>query len=236
MKNKVVLVTGGSQGYGKAAATCFADAGAKVIILSRSEEKLKQAMGETGAEGYIAMDATHSKDWESIAYPYIQQKYGRLDVLVNNAGGAVQLGEVVDMSSETVDKIISLNLNSAIYGAKTFAGMMMAQKSGIIVNVASACAKHAWPGWSVYAAAKWGVLGFSKNLYVDLQPYGVRVSCLIPGAGATDFMKHAGAPDAKVNLTAEDVGRAMFHIATLPEHLVVEEMIVWGSDQRVVPL
>jgi NADP-dependent 3-hydroxy acid dehydrogenase YdfG len=207
-----------------------------VIILSRSEEKLKKALVETGAEGYIAMDATHSEDWESIAYPYIQQKYGKLDVLVNNAGGAVQLGDVVDMSSETVDRIISLNLNSAIYGAKTFAGMMMAQKSGTIVNVASACAKHAWPGWSVYAAAKWGVLGFSKNLYVDLQPYGVRVSCLIPGAGATDFMKHAGAPDAEVNLTAEDVGRAMFHVATLPDHLVVEEMIIWGSDQRVVPL
>jgi len=236
MKNKVVLITGGSQGYGKAAAKCFVDAGARVIILSRSEDKLKQAMTETGVEGYIAMDVTQSDDWQNVAYPYIKQKYGRLDVLVNNAGGAVQLGEVVDMSCQTVDKIISLNLNSAIYGAKTFAGMMMAQKSGTIVNVASACAKHAWPGWSVYAAAKWGVLGFSKNLYVDLQPHGVRVSCLIPGAGATDFMKHAGAPDAQVNLTAEDVGRAMLNIATLPEHLVVEEMIIWGSDQRVVPL
>jgi len=236
MKDKVVLITGGSQGYGRAAAKCFAQAGSKVVILSRSEAKLKEALKETGADGYIAMDATSSHAWQDIAYPYIKEKYGRLDVLINNAGGAVQLGEVVSMSAETVDQIIALNLSSTIYGAKTFAAMMMNQRSGTIVNVASACAKHAWPGWSVYAAAKWGVLGFSKNLYVDLQPYNIRVSCLIPGAGATDFMKHAGAANAEVNLSAEDVGQAMFGICALPENVVTEELIIWGNSQRIVPL
>jgi short-subunit dehydrogenase len=80
------------------------------------------------------------------------------------------------------------------------------------------------------------VLGFSKNLYVELQPFGVRVSCLIPGAGATDFMKHAEAQNMDMKLSADDVAKAMLGICMLPNHVVVEEMIVWGIDQRVVPL
>ncbi len=236
MKDKVVLITGGSQGYGKAAAECFSEAGAKVVILSRSEDRLKKAMEATGADSYIAMDVKNADDWENIARKHIQEKYGRIDVLINNAGGAVKLGDIASMSAATIDEIIALNLCSAIYGANTFAGMMMKQKSGTIINVASACAKHAWPGWSVYAAAKWGVLGFSKNLYVDLQPYQIRVSCIIPGAGATNFMEHAGAANMNVRLQAEDIGQAMLYISSLPPHVVVEEMIVWGSDQCVVPL
>ena len=182
------------------------------------------------------MDVKNADDWQNIARQHIQNRYGRIDVLINNAGGAVELGDITSMTPKTIDAIIALNLTSAIYGSNTFAKMMIRQKSGTIINVASACAKHAWPGWSVYAAAKWGVLGFTKNLYVDLQPYGIRVSCLIPGAGATDFMAHAGAANANVRLQAEDIGRAMLHICSLPPHVVVEEMIVWGNDQRVVPL
>jgi len=113
---------------------------------------------------------------------------------------------------------------------------MKKQRSGTIINVTSACAKQAWPGWSVYAAAKWGALGFSKNLYVDVQPFGVRVTCLIPGAGATDFMKNAGGENLDMKLQAEDVGQTMLDICKLPSHVVIEEVSVWGNDQVVIPL
>ena len=185
MKDKVVLITGGSQGYGKAAAKLFADNGAKVIIAARNEDLLKEALRETGCASYISMDVTSLSDWETTAYNHIVDNYGRVDVLINNVGGAIQIDEITDMTNENIDNIISLNLNSIIYGSKTFANLMKKQKSGTIINVASVCAKHAWPGWSIYTAAKWGVLGFSKNLYVDLRPYGIRVTCLIPIFTAT---------------------------------------------------
>ncbi len=236
LNDQVVLITGGSQGYGKAAAKAFVQAGATVVIAARDEEKLQQAQSETGSAGYIRMDVTHPEDWENKALPYIERRFGRLDVLVNNAGGGVAITEITNQTKAQIDAGIALNLSSVIYGSHTFAPMMKRHKSGTIINVASVCAKHAWPGWSVYAAAKWGVLGFSKNLYVELRPFGIRVSCLIPGAGATDFMKHAGEQNMNMRLTADDVATAMLNICTLPPHVVVEEMIVWGNDQNVVPL
>lgn len=236
MKEKIVFITGGSQGYGKAAARAFAQAGASVVIAARNEEHLQQAQQETGSAGYVRMDVTRPEDWENKALPYIIQKFGRLDVLINNAGGGVAIAELVSQTPEEIEASVALNLCSVIYGSRVFAPMMKKQQSGTIINVASVCAKHAWPGWSVYAAAKWGVLGFSKNLYVELRPHGVRVSCLIPGAGATDFMKHAGKHNMEMKLTADDVAAAMLNICTLPLHVVVEEMIVWGNDQNVVPL
>lgn len=236
LKDRVVLITGGSQGYGKAAAKAFAQAGASVVLAARGEEKLQQAQRETGSAGYISMDVTRPEDWENKALPYIERRFNRLDVLINNTGGGVAITELTNQTAGQIDASIALNLSSVIYGSHAFAPMMKRQKSGTIINVASVCAKHAWPGWSVYAAAKWGVLGFSKNLYVEMRPHGVRVSCLIPGAGATDFMKHAGERNMDMKLTAEDVAAAMLNICTLPPHVVVEEMIVWGNDQNVVPL
>ena len=236
MKDRIVLITGGSQGYGKAAAKAFAQAGASVIIAARGEEALQQAQRETGSAGYVAMDVTRPEDWENRALTYIQRRFGRLDVLINNAGGGVAIRELAQQTTEQIDSSIALNLSSAIYGSHTFAPMMKEQGSGTIINVASVCAKHAWPGWSIYAAAKGGVLGFSKNLYVELRPHGVRVTCLIPGAGATEFMKHAGEQNMGMRLKAEDIAGAMLYICTLPEHVVVEEMTVWGNDQAVVPL
>jgi len=236
VKEKIVLITGGSQGYGRAAAGAFVQAGAIVVIAARGEEQLQQAQRETGCAACIAMDVTRPDDWENRALPFIERRFGRLDVLINNAGGGVVIADLPDQTIRQIDASIALNLCSAIYGARTFAPMMKKQKSGTIINVASVCAKHAWPGWSVYAAAKWGVLGFSKNLYVELQPHGVRVSCIVPGAGATDFMKHAGEPNMNMRLRAEDVAQAMLGVCSLPEHVVVEEMIVWGIDQAVVPL
>lgn len=235
MKDKVVLITGGSQGYGKATAKLFADHGAKVIIAARTQSVLKRAMEETCSHSYICMDVTKPDNWDK-AYNHIMREYGRLDVLVNNAGAAVKVTDLTDQSVENIDTIIALNLNSIIYGSRAFASLMKQQKSGTIINVSSACAKHAWPGWSVYAAAKWGILGFSKNIYVELQPYNVRVTCLIPGAGATDFMKHSGGINLEMKLKPEDIAQTIYNVCSLPRHVVVEEMTVWGNDQVVVPL
>lgn len=236
MNQKVALVTGGSQGYGKGIAKMLADQGISVVIASRDKQQLQQAMAETGSSSFVSMDVTVAQDWETKALRHILENYGRLDILVNNAGGAISIADIADHQTANIDLIIGLNLTSVIYGTRTFAKLMKQQQGGTIINISSACAKHAWPGWSVYAAAKWGVIGFSKNSYVDLQPYNVRVTCITPGAGATDFMAHAGADNMQMKLTAEDVARAVCYVCDQPEHVVLEELVLWGNDQLVIPL
>jgi len=237
LKGKTAFITGGSSGYGKATARRLADEGVSVIIAARNEAELINAQRETGCAGFFMMDVTKYADWKK-AYNFIKTKFGKLDILVNNAGGGVAIEEVTDQSVENIDKSIALNLNSVIYGSKIFAPMMKAAKNGTIINVSSVCAKEAWAGFSIYAAAKWGVLGFSKGLYVELRPHNVRVTCLIPAAANTNFQKNAGtgANEKPLMLTAKDIADSVYYICALPEHAVIEELTIWGIDQEVNPL
>jgi len=234
LKDKVALVTGGSQGYGRSIAEKLVKEGVKVIIAALGKESLEMTKMEIGCEDLLVMDVTLPEYWD-LAAERILSKYGTLDILINNAGGAVKLKNVIDLSLEEIDSIIKLNLNSVVYSCRVFGKIMKKKRSGTILNIASVCATHAWPAYSVYGAAKAGVLEFSKGLYSELQPYGVRVTCMIPGAGATDFMKHAGAENMNVRLQAEDVAEAVVSVCRLPDHVVVEEMTLWGIDQAVIP-
>ena len=156
--------------------------------------------------------------------------------MVNNAGGGIALAEVTDQKEKDIDAAISVNLNSVIYGCSVFGKMMKEQKDGVIVNISSVCAKHAWQGWSVYAAAKAGVLNFTKGLYVELRPFGVRATCVIPASSSTGFQKNANIGETHDSLTAEDVANAVFFAACQPKGVVVEEMTVWGVAQECCPL
>lgn len=234
--NDIIIITGATSGYGKASAKLFASAGHTVIITGRNPEALASAAEEIGAVPFRA-DVTVPEDWERLR-AFVMEKYGRVDLLVNNAGGGVAIKETVDQSIEDIDKAIKLNLNSVIYGCRAFAPVFRAQKGGTIVNVSSVCAKHAWQGWSIYAAAKWGVLGFTKGLTTELGPCGVRVTCLIPGAGDTNFDKNADfhGRGSVPGLKAHNIADAVFSVYNLPKNVWVEELTVWGIDQVVIPL
>lgn len=116
--------------------------------------------------------------------------------------------------------------------------MMMKQRRGTIVNISSVCAKQAWPQWTLYASSKWGVLGFTKGMQTELQPYGIRVSCAIPSAcGVTRFDREANVPAREhLLMQPENFAQAVVDTCKLPQHVMVEEIIVWGMDQCVVPL
>lgn len=233
---KTVWITGGSSGYGKAMAQLFAKDGYTVVIAARSADRLTATAQEIGCDSF-QMDVTKSEDWAKAA-AYAEEKYGGLDILINDAGGGVAIKDSVDLSDDEIDRALDLNLKSVIYGCRAFAPMMMRQKRGTIVNISSVCAKQAWPQWTLYASAKWGVLGFSKGLYTELQPYNIRVSCAIPSAcGVSNFDKAAGLPDrSNLLMQPEDFAQAVVETCKLPQHIVVEEITVWGIDQVVVPL
>ena len=233
---KTVLITGGSSGYGKAMAKLFTQEGYRVIIAARTEKTLQEAAAEIGCD-YLVMDVTRSCDWQK-AVETVKAKFGGVDILINNAGGGVAVRDTVTLTDDEIDRCLDLNLKSVIYGCREFAPVMMAQKRGTIVNISSVCAKQAWPQWTLYASAKWGVLGFSKGLQTELQPHGIRVSCAIPAAcGVTNFDSQANLPERRhLLMQPEDFARAVVDTCKLPQHVMVEEIIVWGMDQHVVPL
>lgn len=232
---KVIVITGATSGYGLATAKKFKENGDTVIIASRNAGKVKNIVEQYSFDDGYAIDVTNYSEWLGLK-DYVIGKYGRIDLLVNNAGGGVAIKETTALEPAEIDRTIKLNLNSVIYGSKLFGEEMKKQKSGMIINISSVCARHCWGGWSVYAAAKAGVLNFTKGLYVELQPYHVRATCIIPAAASTGFQKGAGIDAVNVSLTTEDIANAVFYAANQPESVVVEEMTVWGTSQVVEPL
>lgn len=233
--DRIVLVTGASSGYGKAIAKAFKNNGDIVIMCARNYEKLEMARAEISGDLAISGDVTDFQDWKKIA-DIIKNKYGRIDILVNNAGGGVAIKEVSSFSVEEIDKTIKLNLNSVIYGCNIFADMMKEQKNGTIINISSVCARHCWPKFSIYAAAKAGVLNFSKGMYLEMQPYNVRVSCVVPSSASTGFQSACGIEDTSDELLPEDIAETVLYIANLPQRAVVEDVTVWGIDKQINPL
>ena len=233
--NRIILITGASGGYGKAIAKVFKQSGDTVIMTARNAQRLESARAEIGGDLAFSMDVTSPADWDK-AVKLIAEKYGRLDVLVNNAGGGIAIKEVSEFTPEEIDATVKLNLNSVIYGCRAFAPMLKAQKGGTIINISSVCARQCWPTWSVYAAAKAGVLNFSKGLYLELQPFGVRVTCVIPSSASTGFQSACGIGETTDLLLPEDIAQTVRYVADLPARAVVEDVTVWGIDKEVNPL
>ena len=230
--NRIVLITGASSGYGNATAKAFKDNGDTVIMTARRLDKLEQARNEVGGDLAFSMDVTKPTDWD-YAVNLVKEKFGRLDVLVNNAGGGIAIKEVSEFTTDEIDTTIKLNLNSVIYGCRAFADMMKEQQSGTMINISSVCARQCWPTWSVYAAAKAGVLNFSKGMYLEMQPFGVRVSCVVPSSASTGFQSAAGIGETADQLLPEDIAETVLYIANLPGRAVVEDVTVWGIDKQV---
>ena len=232
---KIVVITGASSGYGKATAKAFKNNGDTVIMVARNFEKLESAKKEVGGDFAISMDVTKPEDWDMLVKT-VKERFGRLDILVNNAGGGIAIKEVADQSIDEIDAVIKLNLNSVIYGCRAFAGMMQEQKNGTMINISSVCARQCWPTWSVYAAAKAGVLNFSKGMYLEMQPFNVRVTCVVPSSASTGFQSACGIGETTDQLLPEDIAQTVLYIANLPQRAVVEDVTVWGIDKQVNPL
>lgn len=209
--------------------------GMRVIITARNARQLEIAQKETGADFAFPMDITKYSDWED-AKRFVSEKFGGLDILLNNAGGGVAIKPFLEQDQNQIDSAVALNLNGAMYGCHVFSPMLVEQRSGLIINVLSVCATHAWGTWSVYSAAKAGLRMFSKCLYEELQPYNIKVTNFIPAAANTNFNPAAGLEKNNVLLTGADVADAIEAICSMNSHVCVEEMTVWGIDQEVSPL
>ena len=147
MIQSVIVITGGSSGFGRAAAKRFAEKGETVIITGRKAETLRPIADEYGTD-YFQADVTSFEDWQKL-YDYVIGKYGKIDLLLNNAGGGINIVPLTEQTREDIDASIGLNLVGPLYGCKVFVPKMIEQNSGTIINVASVCARLGWPGYSI---------------------------------------------------------------------------------------
>ncbi len=233
--NKTVIITGGTGGYGLATAKAFKKAGYTTLITGRDLSRLEKAQKESGADFIFVQDVKSYDGWVELK-KYADVVLGKLDVLVNNAGGGVAIRPIEEQTKETIDEIIALNLNSVMYASQIFAADMKSRGSGTIINISSVCATHAWANWSVYAAAKAGVLNFTKGLQTELQPFGVRASCVIPASASTNFQSAASLSETNDSLQTDDIASTVLFVAEMPPRAIVEDVTVWGISQAVQPL
>ena len=231
------IVTGGGSGFGKGISAALASAGAKVWIAGRNREKLVAAAGEIRAKAFVA-DASNGGDWDRLL-----AEVGDVDVLVNNAGFAGKIAPLAEQDDADISAVIATNLTGAIMGASRVARGMAKRRRGVIVNISSVCALHAWPGWSVYTAAKAGLLKFSHALHTEMRPYGVRVTCLIPSWGQTDFNRAVGISGASEDprlarecISPSELGKIVTDLVALPDHLTVPELVVQPMVQEIIPM
>lgn len=186
LKGKVVVVTGGVTGIGGAASLAFAAAGAKVFAQYLGGGPELQTVEKAGI-ATIRLDLTEEGAPQKLIDAAIA-KYGRVDVLVNNAGSLVARIPVVDVDDSHIDKVFDLNCRQLIHCCRIAAKLMKEQGSGNIINVTSIAARNgASPGGAVYAGAKAFVSAFSKTLAKELVGNGVRVNCVSPGTIYTAF-------------------------------------------------
>jgi NAD(P)-dependent dehydrogenase (short-subunit alcohol dehydrogenase family) len=190
LAGKTAIVTGGSDGIGKAIALTFAREGAKVVILGRDEAKGRKALAElreVGEADYFKCDVSDSKQVRKVIDETIQ-KFGRIDILVNNAA-ICPPGDVVTTTEETWDEVMGINLKGVFLCSKYAIPHMQRNGSGAIVNVGSINSLMAMENEAAYDSSKGGVLMLTKAMALDFARTGVRVNCICPGAIETPLLK-----------------------------------------------
>jgi len=190
LDGKSALVTGGARGLGAGIVEAFVREGADVVCADVIDagpllERLRDAPGG-GSLRAIHLDVTDTPAVED-AVREVAAEGGSLDVLVNNAGVAQPILDVVDTPDDVVDRVFAVNVKGMIACSRAAGRLMREQKHGRIISTASQTGRQAWPGWGVYSASKFAVVGLTQVLALELAPH-VLVNCICPGTMVTDMM------------------------------------------------
>lgn len=237
VKGKVVIVTGASSGIGEATAREFGREGAKVVLAARRVDKLQtlaEEINKMGTESFVVQaDLSKLEDIQSLVKQTLE-KFNRIDILVNNAGfGRLDWLENLDPIKD-IQAQMDVNAMGVIQTTRQVLPIMMKQRSGSIINMCSMAGLVATPTYTIYAASKHAVHGFSEALRREVKPWGIDVSLIYPGGVVTDFASHAGIK-RKTNattpkfmlLTAEQVAQAVVKLVGKPKRMWIIPWM-WG--------
>jgi NAD(P)-dependent dehydrogenase (short-subunit alcohol dehydrogenase family) len=243
LTNAVVAVTGASKGIGLAAARAFSRAGARVVMLARSADRLAvEAEGVGDRAMPIAADVGNPNDVRR-AFAMIEAEFGGLDVLVNNAGVAV-LSNIEDATDEQIAQSVGTNLLGPVYTTRAAIPLFKKRGRGDVINISTESTLSPFPFLGLYAATKAGMETFSKASLSELKPLGVRVTVVLCGPTMTEFgtdwnaevlarfidaaqaSGHLASSSAGQPMDPDDVANALVFIATRPPNQIVDVMHV----------
>jgi len=240
LKGNVCIITGGGSGIGRDAARTLAGDGAAVVIVGRTQAKLDAVQSEIAAEGGTALSyALDVADYDAVQQMVddVLEKFGRIDVLVNNAGHSSHHRRLLNTTPEEMRSVIDSNLIGTFFCTKAVVPAMLRAKSGTIINISSLAAVTPGPfSGFAYGAAKAAVINFTEFLNADLRNTGIRASVVIPGEVATPILdKRPMPPDAAARTTMVDVAEtsaAIHLIVTLPQRSNIPELVIRPTMYR----
>ena len=234
LRDKVCIVTGGGSGIGRAAALLMAAQGARVAVVGRTESKLAAVRGEIELQGggalALSLDVADHAAVQRMAADVLAT-WGRVDVLVNNAGHSSAHRMLLTTTPEDIRSTIDTNLAGTIYCSQAVMPAMQAAGGGTIINVASlAGVGGSLLGGPSYSAAKAGVINFTQYLNAEFRNSGLRASVIIPGEVDTPIVEqrpvHPSAEARATMATSEDVARAILLVADLPQRTLIPELTI----------
>jgi 3-oxoacyl-[acyl-carrier protein] reductase len=236
LKGQIALITGGARGIGRAIAECLAKKGADLVVADISYESAANTAGELAAAGIrtLALKLDVSKSDEvSKAFEAVMKEFGRVDIVVNNAG-ITKDGLLLRMKDEDWDAVININLKGVFLCSKEAVKVMVKQKSGRIINIASVVAFMGNPGQANYSASKAGIIGLTKTIAREYASRGITVNAVAPGFIAT-AMTDALAENVKQEMlksipvgkfgSVEDVAQAVAFFASPGSSYITGQVI-----------
>lgn len=206
LAGKTAIVTGGASGFGKGIVERFHEEGANVVIADLNIDGAQELAAQLGEKAIaLQCNVTVLADLESVVSASIA-KFGRVDIVINNAGWSHKNQPMLDVSEEEFDRVFEVNVKSIYQMAKAIIPHMREHKNGVIVNIGSTAGKRPRPGLSWYNATKGAVNLLSKSMAVELAPDNIRVNCVAPVIGATalleTFMGEKDTPEARAKFSA----------------------------------
>ena len=223
---KVAIVTGAGSGFGRASAILFAKEGAKVVVADidqqNGQETLKTIQDNGGEAVFVKVDVSKEQEVEQMIHTAVE-KFGKLDIIYNNAGIEQKIGPIESVTEEMWDRVFAVNVKGMFFGAKHAATEFKKANKGVIINTASVSGVRARPFQISYGSSKAAVILMTKALAIELAPYNIRVNCINPVAAATPFMKNI-TEEMKEQFkksiplgrfaTAEDIAMAALYLAS----------------------
>ena len=239
LNGKVAWITGGGSGIGLAGGIEFARAGAHVVVSGRSAETLKKAEKELKAAGsaeVIAMDVSDQKEVAKTAAA-ILKRLGHIDILVNSAGINSPKRNFHNVSLESWDQIVAINLSGSFYTCHAVLPSMRARKEGLIINIASWAGRYASTlTGPAYNTTKRAVIALTESINLEECAHGIRATSILPGEAATPILEKRPVPPSPEErarmLQPEDLGAAIRFVALLPARACVNELIITPTWNR----
>jgi NADP-dependent 3-hydroxy acid dehydrogenase YdfG len=234
IQGKVILITGASSGIGEGTARILAERGARVVLGARRTDRLEKLAGEINAKGgsarFRALDVTSLEDMEAFV-AFAEKEFGRVDVLINNAG-VMPLSPLEARKVSEWNQMIDVNIRGVLHGIAAALPGMKQQGAGQIINVSSIAGHAVWPTCAVYSATKYAVIAISDGLRQENTD--IRVTVISPGVVESDLastITHAATQKAiedfrKIAITPDAIGRAIAFAVEQPDGVDVSEIIV----------